>query len=123
MMPPISTLNCAYGVGKSVGSSDVPPIQPGSFSSRNTKICAKPMVKTVAMSRGALQNRRMMSSTTPPTSAEPTSITTSEAGYGHPWLVTSSKAVTAGTSPSPAWAKLTMRFARYTRMSPNASIA
>ena len=72
-----------------------------------------PIVATVRIRRGELWNRRTSpTSTAPPRRAAPISTTGIAARYGQPRFAMSRSAMTAGTEPSCAWAKLMMRFAR-----------
>jgi hypothetical protein len=72
-----------------------------------------PMVTTARIRRGAWRKRRTMAiSTKAPRPSAPTTRTTRAAPYGHAFEVISSTANTAGTAPSPAWAKFTTWLAR-----------
>ena len=116
-----STVNeRSNGAGKLCGGRPTPN-HPGRSNPSPASSWARPMVATVRISRGDRKNRRITSSSTaaPRTTAAaiPTTKATTQLA---PLVTTSSTASDAGAAPRSPWAKLRMRFARYTRASPSA---
>ena len=100
------------------------PHSRGISSAPTASSCVIPIVATVSTSRDACRKRRTnANSTTAPSTIAPSRPMTRPTPHGQPQNTTRPITSETGRNPRSAWAKFTIRFARYTSASPIASSA